>query len=524
MKKWFSVLVFFYTISLFAQNFYDSGSIRNINIQFKTPKWDKILDSLMTDGQGKRLSATVSIDGKSYSKVGVRYKGNSSYNNVRNQQKVKLPLNLESDNEIKNQHFSDDVSSIKLSNMFRDPSYIREVLAYWLANQLMPSPKANFAKVTVNKSYLGIYTNTESLDDRFLKMNFGTSKGVFIKCDPNWDSPELSDCPKGDKAALLWQGNDSSCYMGNYELKSKKGYHELINLIGVLNNSPEKIDKVLDVDKTLWMHAFNHTIVNLDSYSGRLSHNYYLYKDTTGVFVPLVWDMNLAFGGFRMDYKKVLTDEEISNYSILSHSDDPLRPLISKLLQNPLYKKIYLAHCNYIYENFFKNGKLEKQADVISKFIEPEVKKDISNLYTFNEFKQNLERKVLLGNVPVTGLKELINARKSYLQSFFKDYNENGAQIDTVYHVKDSTGYYVKVKTNSTKAYIFYRNQQQPKFFCVQMLEDMEKRDSNGSRYFYYLLPAIDKSQYYVVAESEKNAQVLPARASNYPFSIPNKK
>ncbi len=522
MKKWFSFLVFFYTISLFSQKFYETNSVRNINIQFKSTNWDKKLDSLMNDGRGKRLSATVIIDGVSYSKVGVRYKGNSSYNNVRNQQKIKLPLNLESDDVVKKQFFPEEINSLKLSNMFRDPSYIREVLAYWLANQLFPSPKANFAKVTVNKSNLGIYTNTESIDERFLKSTFGTTKGIFIKCDPNWDSPELSDCPKGDKAALLWQGTDSSCYIGNYELKTKKGYADLLNFINILNKNPEKVENVLDVDKTLWMHAFNHTIVNLDSYSGRLSHNYYLYKDSTGLFVPIVWDMNLAFGGFRMDNKKILSDDEILNYPLLAHNDDELRPLISKILQNPLYKKIYLSHCKYIYENFLENDKLAKEADRISRFIEPEVKKDVSNLYTYNDFKQNLERKVMLGNVPITGVKELIKARKSYLKSFFQDNID--IVIDSVYHERDSIGNIIHLKTgNASKAYIFFKNQQQPRYSCVQMQEDKENKVEESSKHFIYRIPAIDKSQYYVVAESDKTAQVFPARASNAPITIQDK-
>lgn len=522
MRIGFLVLSLIICEFLHAQDFYSLNAVRNINIQFKTRNWDKKLDSLMNDGKGKRLPATVILDGKTFQQVGVRYKGNSSYNNIRNQQKSKLPLNLESDDEIKNQLFAQGISSIKLSNMFRDPSYIREVLAYWLANQLFISPKANFAKVTINKNNLGLYTNTQSIDDEFLKANFGSKKGIFFKCDPNWDSPELSDCPKGDKASLMWQGTDSTCYMGNYELKSKKGYKELVNFISILNKEPDKIDKILDVDKTLWMHAFNHTIVNLDSYSGRLSHNYYLYMDTSNTFVPLVWDMNLAFGGFRMDDKKILTDNELFNYPLNAHSKDASRPLISKILENPLYEKIYFSHCRYIYDNYFANNKLEKTADYISNLIDAEVKKDVSNLYTYNDFKQNLERKVLIGNVPIIGVKELIKERKLYLKSTFKDTPD--ISIDSVFHTKDSVSINIFVKTSgNSKTFLFYKNQQHPRFTCVQMQEDEKLSASLGGKCFVYHLPAIEKTNYYVVAESEKYARVYPARASNEPIIIQSK-
>jgi len=39
---------------------------------------------------------------------------------------------------------------------------------------------------------------------------------------------------------------------------------------------------VLNVDRTLWMLAFNNTIANLSSYSGQQSQNFYLYKDQYG--------------------------------------------------------------------------------------------------------------------------------------------------------------------------------------------------------------------------------------------------
>jgi spore coat protein CotH len=38
----------------------------------------------------------------------------------------------------------------------------------------------------------------------------------------------------------------------------------------------------------LWMLAFNNVFVNLDSYTGGFSQNYYLYKDENRRFNPVV--------------------------------------------------------------------------------------------------------------------------------------------------------------------------------------------------------------------------------------------
>ena len=71
------------------------------------------------------------------------------------------------------------------------------------------------------------------------------------------------------------------------------------NLIDTLNNYSDSVNKVLNVDRTLWMHALNYTLINFDSYIG-YAQNYYLYKDKTGQFNPLLWDLNMSFGSFSL--------------------------------------------------------------------------------------------------------------------------------------------------------------------------------------------------------------------------------
>ena len=82
-------------------------------------------------------------------------------------------------------------------------------------------------------------------------------------------------------------------------MKSKDGWDDLIELTDILNNKPKEIEKVLNVDRALWMLAFNNVLVNLSSYSGQHSQNYYMYKDSKGHFNPVVWDLNLSFGSFK---------------------------------------------------------------------------------------------------------------------------------------------------------------------------------------------------------------------------------
>ena len=73
---------------------------------------------------------------------------------------------------------------------------------------------------------------------------------------------------------------------------------QLVDLCDVVSNNSNVISESIDVDRVLWMLAFNSVMVNLDSYSGVFAQNYYLYRDTSGRFNQIVWDLNMCFGGF----------------------------------------------------------------------------------------------------------------------------------------------------------------------------------------------------------------------------------
>ena len=164
---------------------------------------------------------------------------------------------------------------------------------------------------------------------------------------------------------------DSTCYTNAYELKTKTGWPELINLTDILNNKTEEIETILNVDQVLWMLAFNNVLVNLDSYTGRLVHNYYLYQDINGIFNPIIWDLNMSFGGFRFDGTgKALSNEEMQTLSPFIHykTKNPDRPLITLLLKKNLYRKVYLAHIQTILNDHFKNGKYKERAKYVQQY------------------------------------------------------------------------------------------------------------------------------------------------------------
>ena len=518
------MLFLFYVNSGYAQqDIYDINRVLEIKIEFAESNWDVLLDSLKEEGNDDRLVGNLIFNGVRYDSVGVRYKGNSSYFNVRNTGSSKLPFNIKLDYKKKNQQFKSGHETLKLSNIFRDPSFLREVLSYEIAGQYMPAPKANFAKVYVNGEYLGLYNNTESVDKLFLKNNFGYSKGVLFKCDPTWHAKFPKHCDKGEKAALMYQGEDSTCYYSNYELKSKKGWSDLIQLTYILNKEPDKLPDVLNIDQVLWMHAFNNVVVNLDSYAGRLCHNYYLYKDTFGIFHPVTWDMNLSFGGFRYDGTGIpLSNQKLQELSPFLHYKSPNRPLISQILQISLYRKIYIAHIRTILNDFFINGKYLERIIVIQQIINTQVEADTNKLYTYEDFLMNDETTAKAGKSNIIGIEELMNARTDYLKAH-PLLQKSPSKISDVKHIIQDTLTYISANAKDAETvWLAYRYTPNSPFKMEKMKDDGASGDQIANDEIYGL--GIDYKPgitYYIIAEKEKTASLSPERASFEFHKIP---
>ena len=146
-KHYLTLLFFSFVLSTFAQDIYDVRSVKDVKIKFEFDDWKNQLNDLKEAGNNERLIGTVTLNGTRYDSVGVRYKGNSSYFNVRNTGSSKLPFNIKINHTKKKQKLPGGFTSLKLSNVFRDPSFLREVLAYEIAGKYMPAPRANYVRV-----------------------------------------------------------------------------------------------------------------------------------------------------------------------------------------------------------------------------------------------------------------------------------------------------------------------------------------------------------------------------------------
>ena len=119
-------------------NFFNIDSIQKIEIRFTQSNWDYRLDTNKLGSGGWLKAVYVKINGVQYDTVGVKYKGNSSFDSSF----VKNPLNIKLD-KYKTQTLN-GLTNIKLANIYQDPSMIREPLSYAMLANYMDCPRSNF--------------------------------------------------------------------------------------------------------------------------------------------------------------------------------------------------------------------------------------------------------------------------------------------------------------------------------------------------------------------------------------------
>lgn len=519
-------LLFLFSSTLKSQSFYDIGTIQEIKIVFSQSNWDYMLDTAKAGDESYLMAQTVTINGTVFDSVGVKYKGNSTYK--ANQTKNPWHIELDTYKPQDYQGFKD----IKLSNVAKDPSFLREVLTYEVARKYMVAPRSNYAVVYVNGSQIGLYSNSEAISKTFIKLHLSSNTETFIKCNPPAGAgPGTTDYPN-----LVYEGTDSVDYYAGYELKSDHGWDDLIAFTDTLKNHVAAIEEFLNVDQTLWMHAFNNGLVNLDSYSGGFAQNYYLYRMENGQFYPVVWDMNESFGQFSMTGTINLTNTTSkAQMTHLLHSNDASWPLIQKLLSVPMYKRMYLAHLKTIItENFTSNSGVNaslfyNRAQALYSLIDNAVSLDPNKLTTYAQFQSNITNDVTSGGGggpggggpgggSSPGLKNLMDARATYLLGL-SDLSATQPTISNVIAnvpgALPASGFITANVTNATAVYVHVRDSIDGRYIRNEMYDDGQHGDGAANDGVFgasIYLQSVQK-QFYIYADAATIGRFSPERA-----------
>jgi len=521
MKKLLFLLITTFCLNYNAQDLYDLTNITQIEITFTDANWDQTMDTYYSNDLDERLLGACTVNGFFFDSVGVKYKGNSTYsaNNAKNPLNIKLNYTLSQD--------YDGYETLKLSSGKNDPSFVREVLSYEIGRKYMDMPLSNYAKVFINGDFYGMFSSSESIGSDYQERHLNADgNNTRFKCNPVNTS---------EGSSLKYIDADSSSYFDFYELKSDFGWDAMVSFTDdLLNNS--SLENYLDVDRAIWMLAFDNTMANLDSYIGPFRQNYYMIVDDNNRFLPIVWDLNECIGGFEMvdmggggpggpggGTPPSVTD--LTEMDLFLRDGDTEYPLVKAILENSTYKKMYVAHCKTIIEENLSNDWYYTEGQILQNLIESEVANDPNAFYTSSDFSSNLTTSTGTGQNGAYGVQEVLDGRATYLENT-TEFGYSAPSITNINTPSLPATYSTITVTadisNATYVYLGSRNNRTEIFQKMEMFDDGTHNDGAASDGTYGVDVDLLASgiEYYIYAENNDAGIFSPERAEHDFFEL----
>lgn len=427
----FSILLALLSFGIHAQIpgdllFNSNNMIHTVKFTFADTNWYTIL--VNNYNLGNQLDSSiyypcnVEIDGTLMSNVGVKFKGNSSWNHPNGKKSMKISFA----EFVPGQRY-DSLKQLNLNNSYNDPTFLREKLYLDVLKQNnIEGPRCQYASVFVNNQPYAFYTLVEEIDKTFLETHFGGNGGNLYKGDP-----------KGD---MKWEGWSQSSYYDNFELKTNEDvndWSDLLALLNAINNTPtlqwkDSAEKYINIHQFVKHYAAYIVFATLDSYVGS-GHNFFIYYNKqTDQFEFIQWDTNGAFGRHKPQGQGLTDETYLSPF--FQFVPVGSRPLTDKILGNATLKAEFIdAMCN-MNQQYLNPMYLHYQIDSISNIIKSLVYADTRKQFTNAAFDSNL-----IYQVNVTpGLKNFSTNRFNFLQdtlAHFACYPASVLELDNVLSV-----------------------------------------------------------------------------------------
>lgn len=424
---------------------FDTDKVLDINIRIDEDDWQTMLDNAINE---EYVSCDVEIGGKTFTNVGIRPKGNTSLSSiVSDPDSDRYSFKLEFDKYVEGQTCF-GLDKLVLNNNYADATNMKEAIVYDMYRFLGADASLyNYAKLSVNGEYFGIYLALEAVEECFMLRNYGAANGALYKPEgmemgggkggddgnrggnlPDFgDMPDMGQMPdfgdgagdaapgfdgNGDVGVLEAADTNEKTDFGNFgnfgsfgsmggsggadlnytddDLDSyetiwegevtdtgKQDHKRVVAALKAVSEGTD-LETYLDVDNILRYMAVHTFVVNADSLSGNMAHNYYLYE-SGGKLNILPWDYNLSFGGMNGgDASSVVNDAIDTPFSGTQFFDT--------LLENEEYLEQYHAYLDRLVEEYVFGGGFDAAYTRIRAQIDTSVETDPNALYTYAEY------------------------------------------------------------------------------------------------------------------------------------------
>ena len=290
------------------------------------------------------FSATVTIDGETHTDVGVRKKGF-----LGSQSYTKPSLKLRYDKYVDGQSLGGVMERMTLNNSIQDASMVNTCLSYQVfAAAGLPSPRCNFATVTVNGQDLGLYIHLEEIKKPFLARHFDSADGNLYEGTVSDFTPE---------------------YRGTFEKKTNEDEDDWSDIDAVMaalqdesDAGLEALGEIVDLDRFLSFWATEVLVGHWDGYAGD-RNNYHFYREPDGKFVFIPWGTDDTFH---------LKDDPnpFDNISNPPPSVLALTAIPDRLYNNPGWRVKYAARLKEILQAVWEEEELLASVDQMAAIVQ----------------------------------------------------------------------------------------------------------------------------------------------------------
>jgi spore coat protein CotH len=282
--------------------FFDASFVHEISVSFDEREYDEMVDTYAATGEKEWIEATVTIDGTTFERVGMRLKGNSSLFGLRGDAggpagpasdasadaPESLPWLIRLDEYVDGQSYEGIFDLVVRSNTSQ--TSLNEAVALDLLELAgLASQDAVASSFSVNGSDAELRLVIEHPDDVWMAENF-EDPGALYKAESTGD--------------YSYRGTDPGAYDEVFDQEAGKDVTDLTPLVEFLdfiNNADDEtfyaeLSDRLDVEAFATYLAVQELIGNFDDIDGPGNNSYLYYDAETGVVTVVPWDHNLAFG------------------------------------------------------------------------------------------------------------------------------------------------------------------------------------------------------------------------------------
>ena len=165
----------------YESKLFNTDEIITVDIQMDETTWNEMLTNAMSE---EYYVCNVVINGKRINNVAIRPKGNTSLSAIAMDPDTdRYSLKLEFDHFVEGQTCY-GLDKLILNNNYADATNMKEAIIYDMYQYIGADASLyNYAKVSVNGEYWGVYLALEGVEESFMLRNFGTQDGELYKPD-----------------------------------------------------------------------------------------------------------------------------------------------------------------------------------------------------------------------------------------------------------------------------------------------------------------------------------------------------